>query len=435
MRDAPLLDTQVSSTFTELNVRQDTGKPHFVRLHDSVVRDLERQLQGGREQSGILIGSIEGSGPCTIAVEEFDPTANVEERIRAGDGGKIVGFYRSHSRRDFAPESADRALFQRCFSRDARLLLLLKPSKTDVGTAIFFLGENGQLSTDRATVEFPFNLRELGAEESPAAAAAVVEAAAKPASGGGLVWKLGALSVAVIASVVGFSGVFDSQKTQTQPPVAVEQPAIVEPPPAVEPPVAAVQSKKPKPAIPPAPVKAVKTIVTPPRVQAPPRKQEPVTTPVEQPVVVADNAAVKPAAAPQLTPQRLAPPPAPVPQPGTVTPAPPSAPPARPVQAQVPKPIEPTAPLIAPHATRQFAPMVPDNVRRSITGEVVIKVRVSVDAIGKVTAAEALSTGNAVAESLAGAAISAVKKWQLEPARRGEEKVAGEVALSFTFRK
>ena len=99
-----------------------------------------------------------------------------------------------------------------------------------------------------------------------------MEAAAKPASGGGLVWKLGALSVAVIASVVGFSGVFDSQKTQTQPPVAVEQPAIVEPPPAVEPPVAAVQSKKPKPAIPPAPVKAVKTIVTPPRVEAPPRK-------------------------------------------------------------------------------------------------------------------------------------------------------------------
>ena len=70
MRDAPLLDTQVSSTFTELNVRQDTGKPHFVRLHDSVVRDLERQLQGGREQSGILIGSVEGSGPFTIAVEK-----------------------------------------------------------------------------------------------------------------------------------------------------------------------------------------------------------------------------------------------------------------------------------------------------------------------------------------------------------------------------
>jgi len=433
MRDAPLLDTQVSSTFTELNVRQDTGKPHFVRLHDSVVKDLERQLQGGREQSGILLGSMEGSDPCTIAVEEFEPTARVEERIRAGGGGKIVGFYRSHSRPDFAPESADHALFQRCFSKDARLLLLVKAPKTDIGTAMFFLGENGQLSTDRATVEFPFNLRELGAEESPAAAAAVVEAAAKPASGGGLVWKLGALSVAVIASVVGFSGVFDSQKTQTQPPVAVEQPAIVEPPPAVEPPVAAVQSKKPKPAIPPAPVKAVKTIVTPPRVQAPPRKQEPVTMPVEQPVVVADNAAAKPAAALQPAPQRVAPPPAPVPQPRIATPPPPVAPLALPVQ--VPKPVEPIAPLIAPHATRQFAPMVPDNVRRSITGEVVIKVRVSVDAIGKVTAAEALPTGNAVAESVAAAAISAVKKWQFEPARRGEEKVAGEVALSFTFRK
>ena len=158
--------------------------------------------------------------------------------------------------------------------------------------------------------------------------------------------------------------------------------------------------------------------------------------PTEQAVVVADNAAARPAVALQPAPQRMAPPPpATVQQPRTVTPPRPSDPPARPIQVQVPKPVEPTAPLIAPHATRQFAPMVPDNVRRSITGEVVIKVRVSVDASGKVTAAEALSTGNAVAESLAAAAISAVKKWQCEPARRGEEKVAGEVALSFTFRK
>jgi len=38
-----------------------------------------------------------------------------------------------------------------------------------VSAAMFFLGENGQLAPDQATVEFPFNLRELGAEEAPAA--------------------------------------------------------------------------------------------------------------------------------------------------------------------------------------------------------------------------------------------------------------------------
>ena len=32
------------STFTEFNVRQDGGRPHFIRLHDRVVKSLERQL-------------------------------------------------------------------------------------------------------------------------------------------------------------------------------------------------------------------------------------------------------------------------------------------------------------------------------------------------------------------------------------------------------
>src|SRR5258708_7697432 len=151
MSDATILDTQTSSTFTELNIRQDTGKPHFIRLHDSVVRDLERQLQGGREQAGILLGTIEGSDACTIAVEDFEPSAKVEERIRAGGARKIVGVYRSHARPDFTLEPADRAVFQRCFSKDARVLLLVKPPTTDSGTAMFFLGEDGRLSIDRAT--------------------------------------------------------------------------------------------------------------------------------------------------------------------------------------------------------------------------------------------------------------------------------------------
>ena len=37
--------------------------------------------------------------------------------------------------------------------------------------------------------------------------------------------------------------------------------------------------------------------------------------------------------------------------------------------------------------------------------------------------------------ALAAAAITAVKRWQFEPARRGDDKVTGEIELSFTFRK
>src|SRR5215510_13599481 len=181
-------------TFTEFNVRQDKGKPCFIRLHDSVVKSLERLLTSGGGQPGILLGTIEAGDNVTIAVEDFEPAAKVDERIRtwtprSGSRRKVVGCYWTHSRPEFSLDQTDRALFQRFFPKEGRLLLQVKPSKTDVATAMFFLGENGQLATDHATVEFPFNLRELGAEEAPAAPGPVavaapqmtLAAAAKPA--------------------------------------------------------------------------------------------------------------------------------------------------------------------------------------------------------------------------------------------------------------
>ena len=71
-------EVSLNSTFTEFNVRQEHGKPHFVRLHDSVVKRLEAQL--GQHERGLLLGSIEPGEGCTIAVEEFEPAALIEER-------------------------------------------------------------------------------------------------------------------------------------------------------------------------------------------------------------------------------------------------------------------------------------------------------------------------------------------------------------------
>jgi hypothetical protein len=181
-------------SFTELNVRQEQGKPHFIRLNDSVVKRLERQLIDnppvtGSERFGLLLGSIDGGDRCTIVVEDFEPTPKLEDRIRfwtprAGGQHRIVGYYRSHRQADFVLEPTDRGLFERCFPKDSRLALLVRPAGGDVGTAMFFLGDDGQLALDRATVEFPFNLRELGAEDAPAAVSAPV-AATKPAAPAG----------------------------------------------------------------------------------------------------------------------------------------------------------------------------------------------------------------------------------------------------------
>src|SRR5260221_87162 len=135
-------------TFTEFNVRQDKGKPCFIRLHDSVVKSLERLLASGGGQPGILIGSIEAGANVTIAVEDFEPAPKVDERIRswtprAGSRRQVVGCYWSHSRPEFSLDQTDRALFQRFFPKEGRLLLQVKPSKTDVAPAMCFLGENG----------------------------------------------------------------------------------------------------------------------------------------------------------------------------------------------------------------------------------------------------------------------------------------------------
>src|SRR5439155_24304277 len=96
---------------------------------------------------------------------------------------------------------ADLALFRFCFPKNASLALLIKPPKTGLGTAMFFLGEDGRLAAQRATVEFPFNLAELGGTE-PAPAADRITLAKAPARRPSL-WKMALLWTAVIGSAAG----------------------------------------------------------------------------------------------------------------------------------------------------------------------------------------------------------------------------------------
>ena len=84
---------------------------------------------------------------------------------------------------------------------------------------------------------------------------------------------------------------------------------------------------------------------------------------------------------------------------------------------------------------RQFAPILSDSARQAIRGEVVVRVRVNVDASGAVVAAEPLAESQPIAEPLLAAATAAVKRWKFEPAQRGGQRIASETVLSFTFRK
>jgi TonB family protein len=413
-----------SSTFTEFNVRQDDGKPHFVRLHDAVVKAMERQLAATTgEAFGILLGSVSSGESCTIAVEEFAPVVNVREAVRARNGVRVVGYYRTQSRTELSVETSDRTLFKKCFPQAPRLALLIKP-RTGVATAMFFLGENGLLAATRATVEFPFSLRELGGEDAapvpaPLASIPVVPGPRieEPAQGRSL-WKIAlAWTVGIGVLVGGFgSRVFDRKQTA---PVAVERGAAVEPP---------IVVPAPTPVAPPVGLRKAPVVAPTPKTQYPSVAAPPTPRPL----------------APDNLPPRVTVPPAPVAQPQPAAAAPPvvEAPVREPIPVPTPvvtapavKAPEPVKPYTPPHAVRQLAPVLKENVRRSITGEVPVRLRVYVDATGKVLGVDALNATNPVTGALAAAAVAAVKQWQFEPAQRGDEKVAGEIELSFTFRK
>jgi TonB family protein len=423
-----------STTFTEFNVRQDKGRQHFIRLHDSVVKALERQLAAASgEAFGILLGTVDSEESCTIAVEQFATAASIEESIRSRNGERVIGYYRTHPRADFSLESPDLALFQRCFATGPRLALLVKPQKADVGTAMFFLGEDGQLDASRATVEFPFNLRELGAEEPAAAPVPVPTPVVKPQTAmveperRGSLWKIALAWTVAIGSVVGLYGfrVFDRQPTA---PAVVEKPATVQQPPAPElPAVSQIEPPAPMPA--PKPAAAAAPRSKPPVVAPIPTNPAPVLELRREPHPLAPAVQSQPPVAwPVAEPRPALTTPPPVRE-QVVAPTPPVS------TTPATRPPEPVMPFTAPRAIRQFAPVVKDDVRRSITVETVIRLRVHVDGTGKVIGADPLNATGPVASALAGAAITAVKRWAFEPARRGEDRVPGEVELSFTFRK
>jgi TonB family protein len=423
MNDVTSLEKPFSATFTELNVRQEKGKPHFIRLHDRVVKTLERQLADSPGSTGLLLGSVELGASCTIAVEQFEATTRLEELIRgrkSGNTHQVVGYYRGYSRDSFALDPADRTLFQRCFPKASRLVLLVKAPKADVGTAMFFLGENGLLAPDRTTVEFPFNLRALGAEEAPPAIAPIAVTAGpksvaellpapKAGRGRGVLWKLALAAVVVIASVFGLSElrVFDRSGEKPQPnQVAGQttaQPAVS----TAKPVSAATTSTKPVPLPKPKPV-------------------APRTTIAKNAVRIPANAQPQPA-------QTVLPPPLPDSQPPANSERDSTLQTSAPAVPVSPKPV--VLPYTPPNAIRQIAPLVPENVRRSIKEDVVVRVKVNVDATGKVTGATPVEAGSPVAEALARAAVSSIKHWQFTPAHRGSDNVPGDVVLSFTFRK
>ena len=98
-----------------------------------------------------------------------------------------------------------------------------------------------------------------------------------------------------------------------------------------------------------------------------------------------------------------------------------------------PEPSTPTPLPVPPKPIQQVRPELPGNVRHMLQSEVVVQVRVMVDADGRVIKATPLPTKSTIAEYAGQAAAKAIRLWRFEPSYSGSQPVPGELTLEFRF--
>jgi hypothetical protein len=94
---------------------------------------------------------------------------------------------------------------------------------------------------------------------------------------------------------------------------------------------------------------------------------------------------------------------------------------------------EVTASIEAARPVRQIQPVVPASVLAMLKKPVSVQIRVTVDAMGRVTAAAPVSTAAGINQYLATSAASSARLWTFKPARRDNTPVPSEVILKFDF--
>ncbi len=169
-----------------------SGAPANIRVNLDVVDALSADvIQGfnalprrGVEVGGMLVGRRDAD---TVYIERFesvpceyrfgpsyilsDQDKREFEARRAAierDGqDSILGFYRSHTRRDLQLEPSDLEVIQRWFDDPASLFLVVKPLDISHLVAEFFFFHDGKLRMESAGREFPFKGRGFAAIPTP----------------------------------------------------------------------------------------------------------------------------------------------------------------------------------------------------------------------------------------------------------------------------
>jgi hypothetical protein len=161
------------------------------RLEQDVIAAFNALPKRGAEVGGLLVGRVQDSGNRTVYIDNFVPVSceyrrgpsyllsdadrpGLESAIK-GAGSTGIGFYRSHTRKDFAFDTEDITRFQTYFPDSNRVFLLIKPLSISQSIARFFVWGGGEMSGDFSLPEFPFGRRWIPepVTQAPAKAVAV----------------------------------------------------------------------------------------------------------------------------------------------------------------------------------------------------------------------------------------------------------------------
>ena len=162
---------------------EEPRKPVSVRLSHRVVDGLDRAAveafrsisSRGSEIGGLLLGSVSPGTPAVVSIDDFEPIAcdysrgplfHLSDadvgRLQSAvsrcqkDGVRVVGFFRSHTRKGLALDAEDRTLVESHFRDAQAVTLLVRPFATKPSVGGIFIREEGQPFGETCSVEFPF---------------------------------------------------------------------------------------------------------------------------------------------------------------------------------------------------------------------------------------------------------------------------------------
>ena len=282
------------------------GKPVAVRIPLELIDRLEheavenfRSIEAkGSETGGLLFGSSSPGTPAQVFIEDYQAVAcdysrgplyrlseadlarfdEVAERRNRESGLRVIGFFRSHTRKGLALDADDLAVIEARFGDPLQIALLVRPFATKPSAAGIFVWEDGKMRGESSYLEFPFQSAQLGtraASDGPGAAKLAAQASpgtARPVTRAQVVPMNSRLKIA----------------TPAPPAAAVAPPP---PTPAAAPAAApaATPAAAPRPADPPAPIQAKTPEAAPAERPAAEVKPEPAVepSPASEPVTSA----------------------------------------------------------------------------------------------------------------------------------------------------